>query len=101
MILPLLASYGLCFALMNDKVSWLTDRLAALPLFRDEHGRTFFERMFACPFCTGFHTGWLVGVGSLSEPMGSLSWCWALLLFAFASSAFCYAGDTVLRWVEG
>ena len=41
-----MASYGLCFGLQN-KATFL-------------HGKWgFLDRMFDCPFCTGFHCGWL------------------------------------------
>ena len=101
----LLASYGLCFGLMNDKAKRLTDLLKRIPLFPAD-GEYWVERMLKCPYCIGFHTG-LDGVGygrpSLSGGGGVL---WKPLhggeiaAFAFASSAFCYAMDTILQWFE-
>jgi hypothetical protein len=97
--LALLASYGLCFALMNDKVVWLPEWLRSLPLFKNDKGHTFFARMLVCPFCTGFHTGWLMWL--------AISWdklAWAKIpeafLFALASSAWCYVVDTAAQWLE-
>jgi hypothetical protein len=41
----LVAAYGICFGLMNDKAKWLTDPLKRIPLRRDqETGSTFFMR---------------------------------------------------------
>lgn len=101
----LLASYGLCFGLMNDKTKMLTDLLKRLPVFRDEDGENWFERMLRCPYCVGFHTGWMVWVlgvlpslvlaGTLEPSHGG-----EVVAFAFASSAFCYAVDTIIQWFE-
>ena len=96
----LLASYGLCFGLMNDKVTWATSPLRKIPLFKKE-GQTWFDRMLICPYCTGFHTGWILWLASslpLTDPNGETAV--EGLLFAFASSAFCYAIDAVVQWFE-
>lgn len=101
----LCAAYGLCFGLMNDKAP-LVPLLRRLPLFPDAEGRTFFSRMFACPYCTGFHAGWLTWLllrlpGHLAagkhDPfvLGG-----EVLAHAFAASAFCYLADIVAQWVE-
>tara|TARA_R110000824_G_scaffold132128_2_gene294392 strand:- start:578 stop:889 length:312 start_codon:yes stop_codon:yes gene_type:complete len=96
----LVASYGMCFGLMNEKLPVLSWILSRLPIARV--GReNFFERMFACSYCTGFHTGWItwaasrvIGSGSLQEDVvGGV-------LFAFASSAFCYSLDVTLQRLE-
>jgi len=104
LLLLLLASYGLCFGLMNEKVPSVNRAFYALPLLRREEGNLF-ERMFACAYCTGFHTGWVVWVASrmiqVWEPVGFASGLVEMGLFAFASSAFCYMLDTSLRWLEG
>jgi hypothetical protein len=105
MLILLLASYGLCFGLMNDKMAVITDLAKKIPLFRDNGGQTFFERMFLCPYCTGFHTGWVVwcavrlpdhfAAGTLD-----VSLVGGVLAFSFASSAFCYGADTIIQWFE-
>lgn len=92
-VLHLLASYALCFGLMNEKISEVNRWLYRLPVSRSEDGNLF-ERMFRCSFCTGFHTGlvvWiLAGGGTASEA----------ILFSLASSAFCFILDTLLLWIE-
>lgn len=104
-LILLLAAYGACFGLMNDKAKWLTDLAKRLPLFRDDEGQTLFARMLHCPYCTGFHTGWMIWlVGVLPEHLlaGTLdaSLVGSGVAFAFASSAFCYGADTVIQWFE-
>ena len=93
----LLASYGLCFGLMNEKAPFLNRLLYRVPAMRDEaHGTNLFTRMLDCAYCTGFHTGWVVWVVASRGRTDIFD----LILFAFASSAFCYALDTLLRWFE-
>lgn len=102
----LLAAYGLCFALMNEKASIVTDLLKKIPIFKDEGGNTFFARMFGCAYCTGFHCGWVVWcIGALPHFITSAEYgVWAMIAngitSAFASSAFCYAIDTVIQRFE-
>ena len=108
LLLKLLASYGLCFGLMNEKIPWLNRALYSLPLFKVEgvegETTTLFERMFSCAYCTGFHTGWVIWaavqiprVGSTTQVQDVLL---AAILFSFASSAFCYSLDTGLQRLE-
>lgn len=120
-LFALLASYGLCFGLMNDKARWLTDRLRALRIRVRNEGdegqpdeTTFFGRMLHCPYCTGFHTGWMVWLVAVAVAGWPVPVEWAteevafgvaanvgaLVLFAFASSAFCYLADTGAQWLE-
>lgn len=108
-----LASYGLCFGLMNGKARFLTDALKRVP-FRvqgsGEDQTTFFERMLLCPYCTGFHTGWLSwllvrGHGSWAQlgydVVGNvISLTTEIVATAFASSAICYLLDTFAQWAE-
>ena len=102
----LLAAYGLCFALMNEKASIVTDLLKKVPIFTDEDGNTFFVRMFRCAYCTGFHCGWVVWcVGAFPHFITYSEYeVWAMVAdvipFAFASSAFCYALDTIIQRFE-
>ena len=101
LLLLLLASYGLCFGDMNDKIPFL-HHLRKIPLFKDDEGHTFFARMFVCPYCTGFHTGWMVYLGwwFLEGAEVSRELAAGIVLFAFASSAACYWVDTVIQWFE-
>jgi len=116
----MLASYGLCFGLMNDKARWLTDRLRALRIRVRRQGEdpseetTLFDRMLRCPYCTGFHTGWMTWLGfiaamglpiSVGGTTAEIVWgivgnVARIVIFAFASSAFCYLADTGAQWLE-
>lgn len=104
-LLFLCAAYGLCFGVMNDKAP-LLPLLRKLPLFPDAEGRTFFVRMFACPYCTGFHAGWFVWLLTrlpyhlVSEKPNLLGVAGEVLSHAFAASAFCYVVDIAAQWVE-
>jgi len=101
----LLASYGITFGVMNDKIKFITDPAKKIPLFRDAEGNTLFSRMFACAYCTGFHAGWAVWclavlpehvlAGTLGAPLVG-----SALAFSFASSAFSYGADTIVQWFE-
>jgi len=92
--LMLLASYGMCFGLMNDKLEFLSRWFRRSP---------FLDAMFSCAYCTGFHTGWfawlLVRMADLS-PLTLPTDGVAVILAAFASAAFCYAVDQSLLWLE-
>jgi hypothetical protein len=99
-----LASYGLCFGVMNDKVPFV-GLLRLVPVSVDDEGKNFFVRMFECPYCTGFHTGWILWVASRLPQLleGKSSWAEVLLgvvSWGFASSAACYVLDTLLLLVE-
>lgn len=98
----LVASYGVCFGLMNDKAKFLTDKLKALPVFKTEKG-TFFERMFICAYCTGFHTGWIIYCLGLLHPGVSLNIQANIvegIILSFASAIFCYSVDVIVQWFE-
>lgn len=104
-LLFLFAAYGVCFGLMNDKAP-LVPLLRKLPLFPDKDGKTFFTRMLVCPYCTGFHAGWVIwlfmrfpshlGSGNLDPFVVAGD----LVAHAFAASAFCYIADIVAQRVE-
>ena len=105
-VLMLIAAYGICFGLMNDKAEFLTDALRKLPLFKNEEGHTFFQRLLRCPYCTGFHAGWLVWLIANAKTLASCKGDWVTLLgevliFSFASSASCYLIDTAAQKLEG
>jgi len=91
----LLAAYAIVFGLQNDKAKPLTDLLRRVG---------FFERMLACSYCTGFHCGWMVWLltwGATGVPPAS---GWAaipsLVLWAFASAAWCYIVDAGVQFLE-
>lgn len=93
-ILYFVAAYGLCFGLMNDKAAVgraLRRRVA------------FFDQMFECAYCTGFHCGWFVwvlrgfAVGFPSDMVSSVA---QLVVWGFAGAASCYALDVGLKWLE-
>lgn len=103
-IMILIAAYGVCFGLMNEKLAFLNRVLYALPLFRREDGN-FFQRMFKCSYCTGFHAGWVVWlVGALPQffltGISVPEMVADAAIAAFASSAVCYAVDTIIQWFE-
>jgi hypothetical protein len=85
---------------MNDKVRVLTDTLILWPIWvRDD--TTFFERMFKCPLCTGFHCGWVVWLletarqGEVLQP-----WVPVVCLWTLACGAFCYVVDVAMQRLE-
>lgn len=82
----LLASYGLCFGFIH-KAKFL-------------RRVTFINSMFECVYCTGFHTGWMTYLISMTG-MPPITFDWSELIFsAFASAAFCYIIDTVVIYLE-
>jgi len=91
---------------MNEKVPVINRVLCGLPILRDaDQGTNLFSRMLGCAYCTGFHAGWVVWcIGVFPHPIASDSSLWEgaadLISFSFASSAFCYALDTFIQWVE-
>ncbi len=112
LVFLLLMAFGLTFGLQNNKARFLTDRLKALRLRvrSDEEGTetTFFQRMLVCPYCTGFHAGWMAWLFvflpqwashtfSAERAVAALAECVAA---AFASAAFCYLADTLAQLAE-
>lgn len=88
-LLDLILCYGICFGAMN-KID-----------FMRKIG--FFDRMLSCSYCTGFHAGWIGwAVSRLYYPLeDSFSYVATALLWAFASSAFCYFVDVLAQLAEG
>lgn len=85
--------YGVGFALMHAKLfvvwrSYLTDRYR------------FFNDLFSCPFCVGFHAGWLSSLLLGPYPSSLLGFCSYLLAHGFAGVAIFGILDTLLNWVE-
>lgn len=107
-MLTLVASYGMCFGLMNDKVWFLTDRVRRIRvrvLKTDDGETTLFDRLLQCTYCTGFHTGWvawLVAAGAAGKfpAVGVAANAADALVMAFASAAFCYTVDAAVQWLE-
>lgn len=84
----LLLCYGFCFGLMN-KVDF-------------PRKISFFDRMFSCSYCTGFHAGWISwvltrGVHGFEPTAKGMS---GALVWAFSSAAFCYLVDVGSQLVE-
>ena len=84
-LIELVFAYGLTFGAMNKLPDFVYERLPS-----------FFNRLLACAYCTGFHTGWMAYAAiSHDEIVWHHAPIWAL-----ASGAFSYAADTGLRLAE-
>jgi hypothetical protein len=95
-IVCFLAAYGIVFGLMQKKAAWLTE-----PLKRWQ----FFAALLTCPYCLGFHAGWMVWVlGRLPGHISSSTGLWETVdeavLYAFCGAAFCYLVDTLAVRIE-
>lgn len=87
--LTLLAFYGVTFALRSATL------LEPLRLWLARRSR-FARDLLACPFCTGFHAGYLVYAFAVPFP-----WHFGdVFLYAFASAAVSYVVETVVLWFE-
>ena len=98
MLFYLLVAYGLCFGVQN-KLSFLYSHQ-----YRDGGDPEFRDRLLLCPYCTGFHCGWVVwflawGVEG-KPPAGGVSGLFSVIAWALCSAAFCYASDTIMTWFE-
>jgi threonine/homoserine efflux transporter RhtA len=101
--ITMLAAYGICFGLMNDKASFLTGFLRRIPIGMDSQGLNVFSRMLSCPYCTGFHAGYMAWfLTNWSDLAKAPSWNMLseAVLVAFASSALCYLADISAEWLE-
>lgn len=93
-LIDLLFAYSLAFGFQN-KAPWLYSKNA------------FLDALLGCAYCTGFHCGWLVWLGSwmvmgkLPVDGGPSAIIGSLLAWSFASAAACYMVDTGVRWCEG
>lgn len=95
-LLLLFACYGLTFGLMNKIPTAIHDKLS-------DH----LHAMLRCSYCTGFHAGWFVFVCTEIADCppdltihGIAAFVIHMLMWAFASSAFCFAADVTTQWVE-
>jgi hypothetical protein len=111
MLITLLIAYGICFGMMNKKLPGLSEWFIARQWRVEGEGddkTTFFGRMFVCPFCTGFHAGWLAWIltqatridWTLLHLSSIPSVCGDVVGYALASAAFCYVADTFAQWLE-
>lgn len=82
MFYQLLIAYGICFGIQNK-----------LLFLRNRH--SFLDALLNCTYCTGFHSGWIT-YSILVTDMDFID----CIAFAFASSAFSYAFDTLIRLME-
>lgn len=89
-LVHLLVAYGICFGLMN-KVEFLR-RVSVL------------DRLLDCAYCTGFHCGWVtwLAMAVAGRQMPEEGWANLLgvLVWGFASAAFCYIVDATVQWFE-
>lgn len=93
MSLYILAAYGICFGVMNDRA----------PLIPKLRKIDFFNQMFSCAYCTGFHCGWFVWLlHGLIEgfPVEYVGVGAQAIAWAFACGISCYLIDVTSRWVE-
>ena len=81
--LYLMACAGLTFGLQH-KLPFLHKKLSLL------------DKMLACTYCTGFHSGWLVYVTSNYDNLKANE----AVIFAFASAIFSYALDELVKYLE-
>lgn len=85
----LILCFGVCFGLMN-KVSFLYGKSA------------FIDKLLKCSYCTGFHAGYISYL--LTYPLhpadSLLVGLSSVLLWSFASSAFCYFADVLTQKLE-
>lgn len=91
-VLLLLVAYGLCFYIQN-KALFLHEKVA------------FFDSMFECSFCTGFHCGWITWFAYMLSTQAHIApkgWheLGQAILFGFASAACCYILDTTTQLME-
>ena len=103
--LALLLSYGLCFGAIN-KVGVLLPNM--LPLEGVSAGRKFLDTLFTCPYCMGFHTGWMswlliwkttdIRLLCIESP-DPLQWL-AILCWCLISAVFCYGADVLTVYLE-
>jgi hypothetical protein len=91
--LCLLACYGMTF-FFQQKSGWFTDPI--------RERIALFDKLLSCTFCTGFWVGmvcWLLlrlAEGLALEPTSAIY----VVLYGFASGAFCYATDAGVQWLE-
>jgi len=84
----LLLAYGVTFGLMNKLPEFLYDRMPNV-----------IQALLACAYCVGFHAGWISYLLA-SAAEGTTIHPAYIPLWAFASGAFSYGADALLRMAE-
>ena len=79
-VIFLLATYGICFGMMNK-----------IPFLYGRH--KYLDALFTCSYCCGFWSGAIAA--SLLFPFE-----WALIAYCLAGAAFCYLADTFMQKLE-
>jgi hypothetical protein len=91
----MLIAYSLAFGFQNDKAKPLTDLLRKIG---------FFDRMLSCTYCTGFHCGWMVWLGTwaMTGTLPADGWhiLPSILMWSFCSAGSCYVIDAVVQYLE-
>jgi len=95
----LLLAYGLCFGIQN-KLPFLYSEL-----YREtRETERILDRLLHCTYCTGFHTGWMAWLLAWGLEGKTPAEDWAIpvsvLIWSFASAAFCYFADALVGWLE-
>jgi hypothetical protein len=93
-LLTVALMYGITFSIKDAKLfdvprSWLTSRVV------------FFASLLSCPFCVGFHSGWISFVLLRSAGISDLPWIQGLLIYAFVGATVSYVIDVVMVLLEG
>lgn len=78
----LLAAYGICFGIQNK-----------IPFLHEKYD--FLDDFLRCPYCVGFHSGWIVYILQMEHFIAL-----ELLLWSFSASAFCYIVDIFAQYIE-
>lgn len=90
MLLTFAVMYGITFGIKDAKLfsrprQWLADR------------SFFLYQLFSCPFCVGFHAGWITYLlmGTSTMPIYP-----GIIAYAFAGTAVSGICDTILTRIE-
>ena len=84
-LIELVFAYGLAFGAMNKLPDFVYEKLPSIA-----------NRLLACAYCTGFHTGYFA---YFAVSHNDIVWHHAPI-WGFASAAFSYGADTALRLAE-
>jgi hypothetical protein len=95
----MLVAYGVAFGFQN-KLTFLYSEG-----YRETgEPANILDRLLHCTYCTGFHTGWMVWLLSwwIEGKLPAEGWAVpaSVLVWSFASAAFCYVVDAFVRWLE-